>query len=251
MFTRRRPNTRAGWIPLKRENRAFVSGTRVVRDKVPLHFFCPRVDASAHAQAIFATDVFPKGRRHYAPGTPLRLGVAAPFGPWTVSCDLADAVDASGNHRLEAPPLDVWDVARGEFEYCLPLLEVDEAAARDASAPLLPGWLGLRTALAPHMPPVRDMEGELRAALPLVVCGCGGDAPESRAAPPAGAAPADAGVARNVHAGDCTGVAEPTFELRRWPAAALAATRCVRVRTTYTRPPRERDGAGDTQPGPH
>ena len=193
--------------------------------------------------------MFPKGRRHYAPGTPLRLGVAATFGPWTVRCDIADAVDASGNRRLEAPPLDVWDVARGEFEYCLPLLEVDEAAAREASAAPGAPWLGLRTALAPHMPAVRDMEGDLRAALPLVVCGCGGDAPDSGAAPPADAAHADAGLDHTQHAGDAAGAAESTFEVRRWSAAALAAPRCVRVRTTYTRPPRERDGAGDAQPG--
>ena len=189
--------------------------------------------------------MFPKGRRHYTPGTPLRLGEAATFGPWTVRCDVADAVDASGNRRLEAPPLDVWDVARGEFEYCLPLLEVDETAARNPAAPAAPGWLGLRTTLAPHMPAVRDMEGELRAALPLVVCGCGGDAPESNAAPPADAAPADAGMGHAQHTDDGSGTAEPTFELRRWCAEALAATRCVRVRTTYTRPPRERDGAGN------
>ena len=194
--------------------------------------------------------MFPKGRRHYTPGTPLRLGEAATFGPWTVRCDVADAVDASGNRRLEAPPLDVWDVARGEFEYCLPLLEVDETAARNPAAPAAPGWLGLRTALAPHMPAVRDMEGELRAALPLVVCGCGGDAPDSHAAPPADAAHADsAGVDHALHTNDPSGAAEATFEVRRWSAEALAAPRCVRVRTTYTRPPRERDGAGDAQTG--
>jgi len=194
-------------------------------------------------QAIFATEMFPRVP-HYTPGTPLRLGAAASFGPWTVRCDIVDALDAAGSRRLEAPPLDVWDVARGAFEYHLPLLEVDEAAAADAACSPPPGasaWLGLRIASAPHMPPVRDMEGELRAALPLVVCGCAGDNPEFCAAPNAVDAPASDGVE---HAGDA-GAMAAVFAVRRWSAEALAAQHCVRVRTTYTRPPRARDhGAG-------
>lgn len=195
-------------------------------------------------QAIFATEMFPRVP-HYTPGAPLRLGVAASFGPWTVRCDIVDALDAAGSRRLEASPLDVWDVARGEFEYHLPLLQVDEAAAADAESSLphgAAGWLGLRTASAPHMPPVREMEGELRAALPLVVCGCAGDNPEFCAAP--GAAGDAAGADGMGHAGDAGAVAA-VFAVRRWSAEALAAPRCVRVRTTYTRPPRARDhGAG-------
>ena len=181
------------------------------------------------------------------PNTPLRLGVATTFGPWTVRCDIVDAVDASGSRRLDAPPLDVWDVVRGDFEYHLPLLEVDEAAAVDPSAALQPGaagWLGLRIAAAPHLPPVRDMELELRAALPLVVCGCAGNSSEFCPAPAPGAAE-DSGADGGLHAADAAGAGDGSFAVRRWSAAALEAPRCVRVRTTYTRPPRARQGAGD------
>ena len=206
-------------------------------------------------QAIFATELLPR-ERHYAPDTPLRLGVDAAFGPWTVRCDAVDAVDASGRRRLEAPPLDVWDVVRGDFEYHLPLLDVDEAAAAaGASAAPPPGaaWLGLRTAIAPHMPPVRDMESELRAALPLVVCGCGDDDPEIYDAPAAGGAEEAGGAGDTRHPGDADAAASgaATFAVRRWSAAALAAPRCVRVRTTYTRPPRARHDAGDAAAGDH
>ena len=118
-------------------------------------------------QAIFATQVFPPAP-HFASGTPLALGAAATFGPWTVRCDAVDALDADGHSLLTAPPLSMWDVLTGDFCYHLPLLPVDEAASAVAAATLIAdadvaaaggavpsASLGLRVAVAPIMPPVR------------------------------------------------------------------------------------------------
>ena len=164
-------------------------------------------------------------------GTPLRLGVPAAFGPWTVLCTAVDAVAEDGSRRLAAPPLGLWDILSADFSYHVPLLPVDEAAAH-ADAPFEElvaaaaaaagdkGWLGLRTAVSPHMPPLRDMDPELRAALLLVVCGVDGADAADEAAVGAGT-PEDADAAL-------------AFSVRRWPAEALAAPRCVRVRVTFT-----------------
>jgi hypothetical protein len=219
--------------------------------------------SSPARQAIFATQVFPPAP-HFAPGTPLALGVAATFGPWTVRCDAVDALDAEGRSLLAAPALSMWDVLTGDFCYHLPLLPVDEAASALAAATLAADAdgaaagaaapapsLGLRIALAPVMPPVRGMAHDLRAALPLVVSGCDGDEPEQDGDGAAAAAPADTqdgcadeeGAAAHdsdVAAGGAGGGggAPRIYVVRGWCAAALAAPRCVRVRITYTRPKR-------------
>jgi hypothetical protein len=204
-------------------------------------------NALLSTQAIFAAEVFPRVP-HFAPGAPLRLGADASFGPWTVRCDVVDAADTSGACRLAAPPLSMWDVLSGDFSYCVPLPASDGAG--DADAPADADALGLRIAAAPHMPPVHGMDHDLRAVLPLAVCGCDGDAVEG-----GGGGDDDATssgeVADDEHAGAQTdrasGAGAPeTFSVRRWSAAALAAPRCVRVRITFTRPRRAaRDAAAD------
>jgi hypothetical protein len=94
------------------------------------------------------------------------------------------------------------------------------------------------------------MEADLRAVLPLVVCGCAGDNPEFCPAPAdAHDAAEDAGSDGAQHADAAATPAAPIFAVRRWSAAALEAPRCVRVRTTYTRPPRARDHMGDALGG--
>ena len=106
----------------------------------------------------------------------------------------------------------------GRIAYHLPMLAAEPA---DGS------YLGLRTAVAPRLPPLRAMPRRLRAALPLIVCGedrdgteLGDDSEGDDAAP-----------AWN----EANPPAAPTFRIRRWTEAELSAPCCVRVTLTFTR----------------
>jgi hypothetical protein len=209
-----------GWIALKRENKAFMCGTRLVR-RPPMLCHRDSSHAPACVQGIFAPDVFPQ-QPHFPAGQPLRLGSATAFGPWTVQIDHLDQpLPPIGE------PLTLWDVLSGEISYTLPLNQQDADAAASDGEPFAPPapWLGLRTAVAPRLPPLRGLPRRLRRELPLVVTGedrdgCEGESESEEEG--------EGGRARR----------EPTFRVRAWTVEEAARRGCVRVSMRYTRPRR-------------
>lgn len=75
---------------------------------------CTHSTFSSSRQAIFSSEFFPHGPSHFAVDQPVPFGERVRLGPWTVETAAAPAVDpATGENRLLAPPITMWDVLSG------------------------------------------------------------------------------------------------------------------------------------------
>jgi len=118
--------------------------------------------------------------------------------------------------------LSLWDALGGVISYRLPLTAADAAGTEPGE-----GWLGLRTARAPRLPPLRRLPRRLRVALPLVVTGEDRDGTE-------GLDESESEEEEGRRRGE-RWAAQPTFRVRAWSEAELGAMRCVRVTLSYAR----------------
>jgi hypothetical protein len=152
---RQRAGAFKGWFTIKKENRCYVDGSRMVLFRS--HFFEPQDGPTTKWE-----------------GRPIELGQEYHFGKWTVS--VQEVTEASSRSVAvgegldgKPPPLSLWDVVEGKFSYRIPTATSYVTGTRSGFKPLL----GVEVVVAASLPIVRGIGdlGQVRGTGPQVeVC---------------------------------------------------------------------------------